>query len=207
MRKEYARAGLDRPELDADPLRQFSNWFATHLTAPDGEPNIMTLATAGRDGVVSSRNVLLKGFDAEGFRFFSNYGSRKARQIEENPRVSLTFHWYALERQVNIEGSVTRTSREVSREYFDSRPRGSRFGAMLSAQSSVVPDRAYLEKLLRELEERYATGEPPLPDNWGGYCVKPTRYEFWQGRPNRLHDRFQYLPDAVGSWIIERLAP
>lgn len=207
VRTEYARLGLDRPELDPDPLKQFSKWFAEHLAAPDGEPNVMTLATAGRDGAPSSRNVLLKGFDADGFRFFTNYGSRKARQIEENPRVSLTFHWYALERQVNLEGTVTRTSREVSRAYFDSRPLGSRFGAMLSAQSSVVPDRAHLERLLRELEERYAKENPPVPENWGGFCVRPTRYEFWQGRPNRVHDRFQYRPDNSGAWVIERLAP
>ena len=207
MRKEYALAGLDRPELDPDPLKQFTKWFAIHLAAPDGEPNIMTLATAGRDGAPSSRSLLLKGYDADGFRFFTNYGSRKARQIEENPRVSLTFHWYELERQVNIEGSVTRTSREVSRAYFNSRPLGSRFGAILSAQSSVVADRAYLEARLRELEERYATEDPPLPEHWGGYCVRPTRYEFWQGRLNRLHDRFQYRLETTGAWVIERLAP
>ena len=207
LRTEYALAGLDRPELDPDPLKQFTRWFAIHLAAPAGEPNVMTLATAGRDGAPSSRSVLLKGFDAEGFRFFTNYDSRKARQIAENPRVSLTFHWYELERQVNIEGSVTRTSREVSLEYFNSRPLGSRFGAILSAQSAVVPDRAYLEARLHELEERYATANPPLPEHWGGYCVRPTRYEFWQGRPNRLHDRFHYRLDAAGAWVIERLAP
>src|SRR5450432_2104350 len=150
IRTEYALAGLDRNELDPDPLKQFTKWFTIHLASPDGEPNVMTLATAGHDGAPSSRIVLLKGFDADGFRFFSNYGSRKARQIEENPRVSLTFHWYALERQVNIEGRAARTSREISKTYFDSRPRGSRFGAMLSPQSTVVPDRAYLASRLGE---------------------------------------------------------
>ena len=207
LRSEYAKAGLDRHELDPDPLRQFTKWFALHLAAPVGEPNAMTLATADGAGAPSSRTVLLKGFDADGFRFFSNYGSRKGRQLEENPRASLTFHWYDLERQVNIEGTVTRTSREVSQTYFDSRPLGSRYGAILSAQSTVVPDRAFLEARLRELEIRYANENPPVPDHWGGFCVQPTRYEFWQGRLNRLHDRFQYRPDASGGWSIERLAP
>ncbi len=207
LRQEYAKAGLDRPDLDPDPLRQFALWFEINLRDPSGEPNAMTLATVGRDGAPSSRTVLLKGFDAEGFRFFTNYASRKARQMEENPRVSLTFHWYSQERQVNVEGRASRTSREISKAYFDSRPRGSRFGAMLSPQSSVVPDRAYLESRLAEMEARYGSEEPPLPEYWGGYCVLPTRYEFWQGRPNRLHDRFQYRPDDSGGWIIERLAP
>ena len=207
LRHEYANAGLDLPDLDPDPLRQFARWFEINLRDPSGEPNAMTLATVGRDGAPSSRTVLLKGFDAEGFRFFTNYASRKARQIEENPRVSLTFHWYAQERQVNIEGRATRTSREVSKTYFDSRPRGSRLSAIISPQSSVVPDRAYLESRLNELESRYGNEDPPLPEYWGGYTVLPARYEYWQGRPNRLHDRFQYRPGEAGGWIIERLAP
>ncbi|MBV9656940.1 MAG: pyridoxamine 5'-phosphate oxidase [Verrucomicrobia bacterium] len=212
LRREYALAGLRRADLDPDPLRQFEKWFAINAAAPSGEPNAMTLATVGANGAPSSRTVLLKKFDGDGFCFFTNYESRKGRDIAANPRVSLTFHWYAQERQVNIEGRATRTSREESRIYFASRPRGSRFGAMVSTpQSAVIPDRAFLEARLRELEERYAGNEPPLPDAWGGFCVRPTRYEFWQGRPNRLHDRFQYrraesaAPDA--PWIIERLAP
>lgn len=209
LRREYALAGLRRADLDADPLRQFEKWFAINAAAPSGEPNAMTLATVGADGSPSSRTVLLKGFDADGFRFFTNYGSRKAREIAANGRVSLTFLWYAQERQVNIQGRAQRTSREVSDHYFHSRPRGSQLGAIGSTQSEPVPDRAFLEARLRELETRYAESDPPLPEFWGGYAVQPVRYEFWQGRPNRLHDRFQYRRREEGGdgWIIERLAP
>lgn len=208
LRREYALAGLRRADLDPDPLRQFERWFAATAAAPAGEPNAMTLATVGADGAPSSRTVLLKGFDADGFRFFTNYGSRKAREIEANPHVSLTFHWYAQERQVNIQGRARRTSREVSERYFHSRPRGSQLGAMVSPQSEPVPDRAFLEARLHELETRYAESDPPRPEFWGGYAVEPVRYEFWQGRPNRLHDRFQYRrAEDGGEWVLERLAP
>ncbi len=201
-------AGLRRADLDPDPLRQFECWFADAAKLPPGagEPNAMTLATVGADGAPSSRTVLLKGFDAGGFRFFTNYGSRKAREIEANPHVSLTFHWFAQERQVNVQGRAGRVPREVSEAYFHSRPRGSQLGAIVSPQSEVVPDRAFLETRLREAEARYADLDPPLPDFWGGYVVRPTRYEFWQGRPNRLHDRFQYRQDDSDGWIIERLS-
>ncbi len=169
----------------------------------------MTLATVGPDGAPSTRVVLLKGFDDAGFRFFTNYGSRKGREIGEGGPVSLNFHWHALERQVSIQGRAQRTPREVSREYFDSRPRGSRLGAIASAQSEVVPDRASLETRLREAETRYADAEPELPEFWGGYVVSPVRYEFWQGRPNRLHDRFQYRREpgaGTVDWLVERLS-
>ncbi|MBS0660135.1 MAG: pyridoxamine 5'-phosphate oxidase [Verrucomicrobia bacterium] len=207
LRREYALAGLDRCDLVEDPFEQFRLWFELNARQPSGEPNAMTLCTVGPDGAPSSRTVLLKGADRDGFRFFTNYESRKGRELAGNSHVSLTFHWYAQERQVNIQGRAERTSREESQEYFNRRPRGSRLGAMVSRQSSVVPDRAHLEALLQELETKYAGQEPPLPDFWGGYLVRPTRFEFWQGRPNRLHDRFQYTPDPAGGWRIERLAP
>ncbi len=207
LRQEYAKAGLDRSELDPDPLRQFALWFEINLRDPSGEPNAMTLATVGRDGAPSSRTVLLKGFDAEGFRFFTNYASRKARQIEENPRVSLTFHWYGQERQVNIEGRATRTSREISKR-ISIRGRAAAALARCSRRRARWCRTARTwKRAWREMEARYGSEDPPLPEYWGGYSVVPTRYEFWQGRPSRLHDRFQYRPDESGGWIIERLAP
>ena len=213
LRREYTLAGLRRAELDPDPLEQFRRWFDASAAVPvevGGEPNAMTLATVGSDGAPSTRVVLLKGFDADGFRFFTNYDSRKGREIAGNAHVSLNFHWHALERQVSVQGQAERLPREASRAYFDSRPRGSRLGAIASAQSTVVPDRAFLEARLHEAETRYAdpNAAPELPEFWGGYVVRPTRYEFWQGRPNRLHDRFQYRcdPADTGPWIIERLS-
>ncbi len=207
LRREYALAGLDRSDLLDDPFEQFRLWFELNARHPSGEPNAMTLSTVGADGAPSSRIVLLKGADRDGFRFFTNYDSRKGSEIAANPQVALNFHWYSHERQVNIQGRAERTSREESKEYFNRRPRGSRLGAMVSPQSSVVPDRAYLESRLQALEAEHAGSEPPLPEHWGGYLVRPVCFEFWQGRPNRLHDRFRYTPAPAGGWRIERLAP
>ncbi|HEY5895307.1 MAG TPA: pyridoxamine 5'-phosphate oxidase [Chthoniobacterales bacterium] len=208
LRREYARAGLRRSEMDANPFREFAKWFDAAVASGNAEPNAMTLSTAGADGFPSSRTVLLKAFDARGFCFFTNYGSRKARDLAENPRASLTFFWYNLERQVSIAGSVERTSRDEASIYFHSRPRGSQLGAIVSTQSEIIPDRAFLEQRLAELETQYAgVDEIPLPDFWGGFRLKPIRFEFWQGRPNRLHDRFQYQLTEAGSWQLDRLSP
>lgn len=208
LRREYARAGLRRAEMDADPFREFAKWFDAAVASGNAEPNAMTLATADASGFPSSRTVLLKAFDSQGFCFFTNYGSRKARELTENPRACLTFFWYNLERQVSIAGSVERTSREESAKYFHSRPRGSQLGAIVSMQSQNIPNRAFLEQRLAELEAEYAgVEEIPLPDFWGGFRLKPVRFEFWQGRPNRLHDRFQYRLTDSGAWQLDRLSP
>ncbi|HEY5752848.1 MAG TPA: pyridoxamine 5'-phosphate oxidase [Chthoniobacterales bacterium] len=208
LRREYARAGLRRSEMDPDPFREFAKWFDAAVASGNAEPNAMTLSTTNIDGFPSSRTVLLKVFDARGFCFFTNYGSRKARELAENPRASLTFFWYNLERQVSIAGSVERTSSEESAKYFHSRPRGSQLGALVSTQSEIIPNRAFLEQRLAELEAQYAGfNEIPLPDFWGGFRLKPVRFEFWQGRPNRLHDRFQYVLTDAGSWQMDRLSP
>lgn len=207
LRKEYAQRGLRRADLDRDPITQFSRWFADALAADIADVNAMTLATATRDGTPSSRIVLLKSFDADGFVFFTNYESRKSRELAENPRVALTFYWVALERQIGIQGSVEKTTRAESEEYFKSRPLGSRLGAWASAQSAPIASRDELERQLAILTEKYGDGEIPLPPNWGGFRVRPHRLEFWQGRPNRLHDRFSYERSGEGAWTIQRLSP
>jgi len=207
LRLEYKRASLDLPDLDPNPIDQFAVWFAEAQAAEVPEGNAMTLATATADGVPSARIVLLKAFDARGFVFYTNYESAKGRDLDENPRAALTFFWPALERQVRIAGTVSQVSREESQRYFDSRPLGSRIAASASKQSEVLADRAVLEAEFAALQNAFQNGNVPLPRAWGGYRVSPFEIEFWQGRPNRLHDRLRYQPGPSGAWLIERLSP
>ena len=196
-----------RKDLARDPFRQFEKWFQEAEAAKLAEPNAMTLATASPDGRPSARTVLLKGLDGRGFVFYSNYESRKGRELALNARVALVFPWIALERQVLIEGTVTTVAREESAAYFHSRPRASQLGAWVAQQSSVIPGRATLEEAMKALEKKHAGAEIPLPPNWGGYRVAPETIEFWQGRRSRLHDRLRYRRDKEGSWLVERLSP
>jgi len=208
LRHEYDAHGLRRADLHSDPFKQFAAWFAAALAADIRDVNAMTVATATRDGKPSARIVLLKGFDERGFAFFTNYDSEKGRQLEANPHAALCFFWVKLERQVRISGLVERTSREDSAAYFHSRPAGARLGAWVSKQSEVIDSRQILDARLEQMKERFeGEGEISLPPHWGGYRVKPEQIEFWQGRPNRLHDRFRYSRRADGTWQIDRLAP
>lgn len=207
LRREYTRAGLREEDLTPDPTDQFGRWFEEALAANLHEPNAMTLATATPDGSPSARIVLLKGFDERGFVFYTNYEGRKAREIKANPRVSLVFYWGELERQIRIEGGVSRVPEEESDTYYESRPRGSRLGAWVSEQSRPVEDRSVLEDRVRELEARYEDQDILRPPFWGGYRVEPESMEFWQGRESRLHDRLVYRRSAEGGWKIERLQP
>ena len=206
FRKEYSDRGMTREDLDADPTAQFALWFSHATELGLHEPNAMTLATVDATGMPHQRTVLLKYFDADGFVFFTNYQSRKARQLEENPRASLLFPWITLERQVIVQGTVEKVSTAESLKYFSSRPRESQIGAWVSNQSEVITSRKFLMQKLAEIKEKFAAGEVPLPSFWGGYRVKPTQIEFWQGGPARLHDRFLYTR-ADGAWRIDRLSP
>lgn len=209
LRRKYLQGGLTRADVAADPLVQFTNWFdESKETAPGDwyEPNAMTLATADTDGHVSARVVLLKKYDEQGFVFFTNYDSQKGAQLAANPRAALAFYWPHLERQLRIEGSVTRTEREVSESYFQSRPRKSRLGAAASNQSAPLADRAELEAQFAALKAQWEGKDIPTPENWGGFRLQPETFEFWQGRESRLHDRIRYR-FGNGNWIIERLAP
>ena len=206
LRKEYTRAGLDESDAALDPIEQFRGWFDDALAANLHEPNAMTIATATPEGRPSARIVLIKGFDERGFVFYTNYGGRKARELEENPHCALVFYWGELERQVRVEGRVSRVSEGESDAYFASRPRGSQLGAWASEQSRSVENRSALERRLRELEREYEGREVPRPPFWGGYRVEPETVEFWQGRENRLHDRLLYSRFVEG-WRVERLQP
>jgi pyridoxamine 5'-phosphate oxidase len=199
-------AGLKEEDLDPDPIKQFQLWFAEVQAAGIVEPTAMVLATADRQGRPSARTVLLKSVDRRGFVFYTNYESRKGRDLAENPRAALVFNWPQLRRQVCIEGSVTKVSREESEAYFRTRPRGHQLGAWASRQSSVVSGREELDRRLAELELEYRGKEIPLPPYWGGYLVAPDRIEFWQGRANRMHDRLVYRRQGEG-WVVERLSP
>jgi pyridoxamine 5'-phosphate oxidase len=206
LREEYTLAGLSEADLDPNPIRQFGLWMEQAVAANVPEPNAMTLATADAEGRVSARMVLLKEFDSRGLVFYTNHASAKARQLAENPYAALVFHWSDLERQIRMEGTVEEVAREESEAYFRTRPRGSQISAHASPQSSIIPDRSWLERRVAALTAEFDGKDVPLPETWGGYRLKPVLFEFWQGRPSRLHDRLQYRLSA-GIWLIERLSP
>ena len=207
LRRNYTRESLSEADVNADPFKQFDHWFREALNSQLPEPNAMTLASATQDGRPSARTVLLKGFDHQGFVFYTNYESKKGQEIDTNPQVALLFTWLELERQIRIEGAAERVSPEESETYFQSRPKGSQVGAWASPQSRVISGREWLEEKMEELNDTFKHDENlPLPPFWGGYRVRPDCIEFWQGRENRLHDRIRYTRTETG-WKIERLAP
>lgn len=207
LRKEYTQHGLAEDDVRSNPIDQFRSWFEAAYDAGLDEPNAMTLATATPDGQPSARIVLLKGFDEHGFVFFTNYNSRKGQELADNPWAALVFFWRGLERQVRIEGEVSKVMPEESDTYYHSRPEGSRLGAWASPQSAVIESRATLAVNLDEATQQFSDAPIARPSHWGGYRLKPISLEFWQGRPSRLHDRLRYQRQADDSWKLERLAP
>lgn len=207
IRTDYSKKSLSETDVNADPVKQFTTWWHEALDSKFDEVNAMTLATVGENGVPCARTVLLKGYDEQGFIFFTNYDSRKGKHISGNSNVCLLFFWKELERQVIITGNAEKISVEESMAYFNSRPEGSKLGAWASAQSAVVAGTAFLKETFNFYRERFKHGEIPKPPHWGGYRVKPGTIEFWQGRPSRMHDRIQYTLQNDGTWRIERLAP
>ena len=204
IRKDYILKSFDESDAQPNAIRQFDIWWQDALASNISEANAMTLATASADGVPSARIVLLKGYDDNGFIFFTNYNSYKAQQLSENPRACLVFFWKELERQIRITGIIEKTAEQISEEYFDSRPEMSRVSAMVSPQSEVIESREWLENEVAKITKSKSIKRPA---NWGGYIVRPITIEFWQGRSNRLHDRIQYTLEETGGWKMERLAP
>ncbi len=205
LRKDYAEGSLDEESINADPFEQFRLWMDEAMKRLP-EPNAMVLSTCGADGQPSSRVVLLKSYDKRGFVFYTNYESAKAREMADNPKVSVLFPWYIMERQLVIKGEVEKVSTAESLRYFVSRPFSSRLGAWTSPQSQVISNRSLLEAKVEEMKRKFADGKVPLPSFWGGYRIVPRSFEFWQGRRSRLHDRFRFTPEGE-AWRHERLAP
>ena len=207
LRSKWMAHGLDRDELDDNPFQQFELWFTQAIDSGIPEPNAMSISTVSAEGQPSLRTVLLKTYDEKGFVFFTNYESRKAQEIEQNPKVALLFPWVALGRQIKIIGSASKISFTESLKYFSTRNRGSQIGAWASPQSSIISSRALLEEKVDEMKRKFSDGEIPLPSFWGGYRVVPESIEFWQARENRLHDRFKFTQDNQGQWQAHRHAP
>jgi pyridoxamine 5'-phosphate oxidase len=207
LRREYSSQSLLETDVAPNPFEQFSKWWQQVLESQIVEPNAMTLATASADGFPSARIVLLKGFNDNGFEFYTNYKSFKAMQLDENPKACLVFFWKELERQVRVVGLVKKVPEEISNTYFISRPTGSKLGAWASPQSQIIESRNWLDEQYLKVAEAFKDKEIGKPSHWGGYAVQPVIFEFWQGRPSRLHDRIQYSLDENGEWKIERLAP
>lgn len=206
IRQEYTLGGMDDSHLNENPFTLFDSWFKEAVNSGINEPSAMALSTVGTDGYPQSRIVLLKGYSEEGFSFFTNYESQKGQALAVNPKASLLFFWPELQRQIRITGDVTKTSKEESDEYFQSRPRGSRLGAWTSVQSQVIPSRDLLEERYTDFDRKYSAGDIPKPPYWGGYRLKPLTFEFWQGRESRLHDRIYFRQEDT-SWKAARLAP